>query len=172
MLIKLPATCSLTAILVLATLLLCAGCESQQGVKIGDTPPEISGNDIRVEYVSLSQFKGKVVIIYFWSNSCCGGNLKQLQPLYNQHRYNGLEIIAINELDSKKDVTSYAKNNGLTFTMLTDEYSMLFKIYRVLGFPTIFIIDRNGIVREKIMGDIQTAKLEKLTSVYLDNKSH
>lgn len=161
----------LRAIFVLATWLLSAGCESQLGVKIGDTPPEISADDIRGEYVRLTRLKGKVVIIYFWSNSCCGGSLRQLEPLYNQHKDSGLEILAINELDSKKDVTLYAKNNGLTFTLLTDEYSMLFKTYRVLGFPTIFVLDRNGIVREKIMGDIQTAKLEKLASLYLGNKA-
>jgi cytochrome c biogenesis protein CcmG, thiol:disulfide interchange protein DsbE len=168
---KLPSGRTLTSISLLAMVLLCSGCESQLGVKIGDTPPGISGTDIHGDYVSLSQLKGKVVVIYFWEDSCCGGSLKRLEPFYRQSKDKGLQILAINELGSKREVASYASNNALTFTMLTDEYSMLFKIYRVIGFPTIFILDRNGIVREKIMGDIQSAKLEQLTSIYLDNKT-
>jgi peroxiredoxin len=166
---KLPATLLILMSAMAVSLAVLTGCENGQGVKIGGAPPEISGTDIHGGYVSLRKFKGKVVVIYFWTDSCCGGSLKQLVPLYDRHRYDGLEIIAINELGTKQDVARYAKDNTLTFTMLTDERSMLLKQYQVFGFPTIFILDRNGIVREKIMGDIQTAKLEKLTSAYLGN---
>ncbi len=169
--IKLPLGCTLVAISILATLFLSSGCENQQGVKVGDIPPRISDNDIHGEYVCLNRLKGKVVVIYFWANSCCGDSLKQLEPFYRQNKGKGLEMLAINELSSEKDVASYAKSYGLTFPMLTDEHSMLFKQYRAFGFPTIFILGRDGIIREKILGDIKSAKLEQLTSVYLDNRS-
>ena len=160
----------LAVLVILATLCFCAGCDHQQGVKIGDKAPGISGNDIQGEYVSLSRLKGKVVVIYFWTSSCCGDNLNQLEGLYSKFKYKGMEILAINEIDSREDVASYAKNNALTFTMLTDEHQMLFKQYQAFGFPTIFIVDRSGIIREKILGQIQTAKLGKLVSGYLDDK--
>jgi peroxiredoxin len=162
MVMKIPLKGCLLSALVLATLLLCTGCDEKKGVKIGDNPPAISDNDIHGEFVSLAQLKGKIVIVYFWTNSCCGDSLKELEPIYSRNKYKGLEILAINEMDSRKDVESYALNNRLTFTMLTDEHSMLFKQYKVLGFPTVFILDRSGIVREKILGDVQIAKLEKL----------
>ncbi len=153
----------LSALLPLATFLLCVGCDSKpQGVKIGDTPPGISGNDVRGENVNLGQLKGKIVVIFFWTNSCCGDSVKQLEALYRQYKQDGLEILAVNELDSGNAVESYAKNNALTFPMLADEGANLFKQYHVFGFPTIFILDRNGTVREKIMGEIQTEKLQKL----------
>lgn len=171
MLLKFPPVPVLRAILTLATLSLCAGCDSQLGVKIGNTAPGISGNDIHGEYVSLSQLKGKIIVIYFWENSCCGASLKQIEPFYRKYKYDGLNILAINEMGSKEDVASYAKSNGLTFTMMTDEHSMLLKQYQAFGFPTIFILDRNGIIREKILGDIQIAKLEKLVSFHLGRKS-
>ena len=169
---RLPTGPFLLLILVLTALLSCAGCENPQGVRIGHTAPGISGNDIHGEYVSLSQLKGKVVVIYFWTNSCCAVSLKQLEPFYRLQKHNGLEILAINELNSEKEVQSYAKNNALTFTMLTDERSMLSEQYGAFGFPTIFILDREGTVREKILGNMQTAKLEKLTSAYFKQKSH
>jgi peroxiredoxin len=168
---SLSGSFSQTVLLLATLLLICTGCDSRSGGNIGDTPPGISGNDIRGEYVSLGQLKGKVVIVYFWDMSCCGDSLKQVEPFYRKYQDAGLNILAINEQSTEKDVASFAATNGLTFTMLTDEHSMLFKQYRAFGFPTIFILDRNGIVREKILGGIQTAKLEKLALLYLGNKS-
>ncbi len=150
------------ALVALATLCICFGCSEKQGVKVGDNAPAISGNDVHGGTVSLDRIKGKIVVIFFWTNSCCGDSVKQLEPIYSRYKRDGLEILAVNELDSKTVVESYAKNNALTFPMLADEGSKLFKQYHVFGFPTIFILDRNGIVREKIMGEIQTEKLQKL----------
>jgi peroxiredoxin len=164
---KLPREAFLLSIPLLILLIICSGCQNQQGVEIGRTAPGISGNDLHGEYVTLSMLKGKVVVIYFWTNSCCGGSLKELEPVYRRQRYNGLEILAINELNAEKEVQSYVKNNALTFTVLTDERSMLSRQYGVFGFPTILILDREGMVREKILGPIQAGKLEKLTLGYL-----
>jgi cytochrome c biogenesis protein CcmG/thiol:disulfide interchange protein DsbE len=152
----------LLSIMVLTSLTFLAGCENKQGVKIGDTSPEISGKDIQGKDISLSKLKGKVVILYFWKNSCCGDSLKKLEPFQSESKDKGLAVMAVNVGDSQDIVESYVKDYALTFTMLTDENSKLFKQYHVIGFPTIFILDKNGIVREKIMGDIQTEKLAKL----------
>jgi len=157
-------------IIVLAALLLCTGCEEKKGVKIGDTAPSISGNDIHGNFMSLAGLKGKIVVVYFWTDSCCGESLKQLEPFYSRNKDRGLEIIAVNEMDTKEAVQSIASRNRLTFTMLSDEHSMLFKHYNVLGFPTILILDKYGVVREKILGDMQTAKLEKLIERHIDNR--
>jgi peroxiredoxin len=159
-----------SSVLLLSALLFGAGCDKPQGVSIGDAAPAISGNDVHGEYVSLGQLKGKVVVIYFWVNSCCGASLKQLEPFYRQRRGDGLEILAINEFDSGKDLQAYAAGNSLSFTLLTDEHSMLSKQYRAFGFPTVFIVDRNGIVREKILGALRIADLEKRISLQLDRK--
>ena len=150
------------AFFVLANLFFCTGCEKKQGVRIGDTPPVISGNDIHGEHVNLSKLKGKIFVIYFWTNSCCGDNLKKLEPYYRENKDKGLIVLAVNVGDSKEIVESYTKNNVLTFTMLTDEHAKLFKEYQAFGYPTIYILDKNGIVREKILGDIQTEKLQAL----------
>jgi peroxiredoxin len=152
----------LLLITVLASLAFSSGCENKQGIKIGDTPPEISCNDIHGKSISLSQFKGKVVVLYFWKSSCCGDILKMLQPFQSGSKDKGLAVLAVNVGDAKETVESYEKNYALTFTMLRDENSKLFNQYHLFGFPTIFILDKNGIVREKIQGDIQIERLEKL----------
>lgn len=145
-----------------AILYFCLGCSEKQPLKIGDNAPKISGNDIHGEPVGLDRFKGKVVILYFWTNSCCGDRLKLLEPFYRQYKDKGLALLALNEGDSKEIVESYAKANGLTFLMQTDEHGTTSKQYGIFGFPTIFILDKNGIIRKKILGDIQTGQLQKL----------
>lgn len=152
----------LFSIIVLAGLAFFTGCEDKQAIRVGDTPPEISGKDLQGKDISLSQLKGKVVILYFWTNSCCGDILKMLQPFQSGSKDKGLAVLAVNVGDSQETVESYVKNYALTFTMLRDENSKLFKQYHLFGFPTIFILDKNGVVREKIQGEIQIEKLEKL----------
>ena len=157
----------LTAILLLSSLAFSSGCEEKQRVKSGDKPPGISGSDIHGELISLSRFKGNVVVLYFWRNSCCGDKLKQLEPFYSRNKDKGLAVLAINVGDTREFVESYAKNNGVTFTLQTDERAMTAREYGVFGFPTIFILDREGIIQKKILGDIDTAQLEKLVAQYL-----
>ncbi|EKD35657.1 MAG: alkyl hydroperoxide reductase/thiol specific antioxidant/Mal allergen [uncultured bacterium] len=159
---------SFTALLGLATVCFCFGCDKKQGIETGDTPPAISGNDIHGKVVNLAQLKGKIVVIYFWTNSCCGSSVKELETIYRKNKHKGLEVLAIDEIDSKKDVESFAKSNGLSFTILMDEHSSFLKQYQVFAFPTIFIIDGNGILRKKILGDIGGAQLEKQALRLLD----
>lgn len=149
-------------IVMLVCLAFLTGCDAKQLIKIGDTPPEISGNDIHGDNVSLSKLKGKMVVIYFWKNSCCGDSVKKLEPFYRENKDRGMVVLAVNAGDTKEVVESYAKNNTLTFTVLADEDSKLFKRYQCIGYPTIFILDKNGIVREKIHGDILAEQLRKL----------
>ncbi|MDD2851949.1 MAG: TlpA disulfide reductase family protein [Desulfuromonadaceae bacterium] len=152
----------------LIIVLLLTGCEKKRGILIGDVAPQISGTDMQDRSVTHDTIKGKITVVYFWTNSCCGDSLKLLEPLYRRNKDKGLIVLAINEMDSKKDIESYAITNRLTFTMLRDEGARLFKKFSVFGFPTVFILDRNGTVREKILGDIQTNKLEKLVERQFD----
>ena len=151
----------------MACLAFSSGCDKKQGVKTGDKPPGISGTDIHGEFVNLNQFKGNVTILYFWTKSCCGERIKQLEPYYSMNKHKGLAIFAINVGNTREIIEAYAKDNGLTFTLQTDERAMISREYGVFGFPTIFILDREGTIRKKILGDIDTAQLEKLVAHYL-----
>ncbi|QWV93949.1 TlpA family protein disulfide reductase [Geomonas oryzisoli] len=158
-------------ILVAACLAFLTGCESNVDTKVGALAPAIAGVDINAEPVNLHRLKGKVVVVYFWTDSCCGENVKQLEPLYQRYSHDQFAMVAIAELCSQKDVAAYARKNGITFTMLADEGANLLKQYRVLGFPTVFILDRNGIIREKILGAIQADTLRKLVDRQFGKKS-
>ena len=159
-------------VLIIAGMLLAifTACDNKQ-LKIGDTAPDISGKDLHGDAVGTAQLRGKIAIIYFWTNSCCGDCLKKVEPLYIKNKDKGLAVLAVNEGDNKEIVESYTKANGITFTMLIDEKIRLLKQYQVFGFPSIFILDQNGIIREKILGDMQIEKLQKLVDKQLDIRS-
>jgi peroxiredoxin len=143
------------------------GCKDAPAPNSGAIAPAISCNDVAGEYVNLNQLKNKVVVLYFWSSKCCGDKLKQLEPFYLQQKFNGLSILAIEVGGSKESVSSFVMNSGLTFTNLTDEYESLSRSYRVVGFPTIFVIDKNGVIRKKISGDIKIDQLSQLVTPLL-----
>jgi peroxiredoxin len=144
-----------------------SGCKEAPAPNSGAIAPALSCNDIAGEYVNLSQLKNRVVVLYFWSSKCCGDKLKQLEPLYLQQKFNGLSILAIEVGGSKETVSSFVMSSGLTFTNLTDEYESLSRSYRVVGFPTIFVIDKNGVIRKKISGDMKIDQLSGLVTPLL-----
>jgi peroxiredoxin len=162
-----PLLFSIHVVLAVVSIASFFGCNENYGVKINDKAPIISGFDIYGTYISLSQFKGNVVILYFWTDSCCGEKLKQLEPYYKQYQYRGLTILAVNEKNTREAVESYAKANSLTFSLYTDEMGMMAKEYGVFGFPTFFIIDRNGVIKKKISGDINVEQLEGIVVQFL-----
>jgi peroxiredoxin len=155
------------SMLVFASLAFFTGCEQKQVAKTGEKAPEISDTDIHGEIINLSKFKGNVVVLYFWTDSCCGDSLKYVERYYRQIKDRGLVVLAINEKNNTDIVQSYAETNRLTFTMLTDGMGMTAREYGVFGFPTIFILDREGVIRKKILGYITTAQLGKLVAQYL-----
>lgn len=154
--------------LVLLVAAFAAACERKGGVRIGDTAPAIVATDLAGNAVNPARLKGKTVVVYFWTDSCCGDSLKKLGPFYSRHKDKAFEFIAINELDSRQAIASYAARHNLAFTMLSDEGSALFNAFNVMGFPTVLILDRQGVVREKVLGDMQTAKLEKLIERHIN----
>ena len=147
----------------LLTAVFIAGCDSRQQAGIGTAPPEISGIDITGRSFLLSRCKGTVVVLYFWSDSCCLGNkLSQLERIYRQQKERGFYVVAVNVGNPETFVREYGKNNGLTYTQLTDVHAEIFHKFGVVELPALFILDRKGIVRNKILGDIPTVDLEKL----------
>ena len=144
-----------------------AGCKGTTAAKSGAVAPAISCNDVAGDYVSLGELKGKVVMLYFWSSKCCGDKLKMLEPFYLQNKYNGLAVVAIEVGGAKDTVSAFVKNNRLTFTNLTDEFESISRSYRVIGFPTIFVIDKKGVIQKKVSGDMQADQLNKLVAPFL-----
>jgi len=150
------------ALLLLAVAAWFSGCDSKQGVRGGDAAPEFSARDTAGQTVSLGRFRGKLVVLYFWTNSCCGERVKLVEPLYRRYRDRGVTFIGVDVGDSRETTAACVRTNGLTFPMVTDGDQAIFRQYRLAGFPTIMLVDPNGIVRQVVLGEIGADQLEKL----------
>ncbi len=148
------------------------GCKQSQqnGLKVGEAPPTFTLSMLRGDQVSLQDdFKDKVVMVRFWADWCpfCEEEMKAIEPIYKKYREKGFVILAINVAQSVKTVKKYVNRLGLSYPILLDSDSATAKKYGVAGLPTTFILDRGGIVREKLLGEASGEIFETLILNYL-----
>jgi thiol-disulfide isomerase/thioredoxin len=96
--------------------------------------------------ISLTDFKGRVVLIDFFYRSCypCMQALPALQALHDKYHDKGLTVIGIDPYDKKDDnLSSFLAKRGVTYTVLLGGKDVA-KDYRVSGYPTMYLIDKNG----------------------------
>lgn len=122
---------------------------------IGKEAPLFTLNDIRGNKLSLSAYRGKVVLLNFWATWCpsCKNEMPSLNRLYQKYAEKGLIVIAISVDKSKQDLQKFLNKSPLTFEVLIDSDLSLPQQYKVFAFPTTFLIDRNGIMRGKYIGE-------------------
>ncbi len=106
--------------------------------------------------VSLSSYKGKVVILSFWATWCgpCKVEMPSMQKLYNQMKAKGLEIVAVDVAEEKYKVSDFIKQYGYTFPVLLDktgEVSMS-DMYSAGAIPANYVIDRKGKLLARVVG--------------------
>ncbi len=118
--------------------------------------PEFSLSDINGKKVSLSDFKGKVILLNFWATWCgpCTAEMPSLNRLYAAFKNDGFVVLAVSIDPSDKPVRSFVSAKGITFPVLMDpEKEAYFDLYAVFALPTSFLIDRKGMIIAKVLGD-------------------
>ena len=147
-----------------------SACNKHSGLQIGDPAPVVTLTDFNGKPVTLPEaFKGKVILVRFWSLDCgfCDKEkLFTLESFYQKYKDRGFIPVAINESRVDKTDERLLKFAYLTYPMLVDEYSLVAKRFGVIGLPTTFVIDEEGIVRDKITGEAGIDEYEKrLTTI-------
>ncbi len=119
-------------------------------------------------FVSLKDFRGKVVLLDFWAEWC--GPCKMVTPiivsLYEKYKNNGFIVIGMN-LDDESDfdkVINYVKKSKITYPITIKGFSIAQK-YGVKGIPQFFLIDKDGKVALAITGFIQTLEKDLTSSI-------
>jgi len=105
--------------------------------------------------VSLSSFKGKVVLLSFWATWCgpCKQEMPEMQALYQKLKGKGFEVVAVDMMEDKATVSDFVKKNGYTFPVLLDTTGAVGggELYDARAIPTNYIVDKAGkIVGRKI----------------------
>ena len=105
--------------------------------------------------VSLADYKGKVVFLNIWATWCppCVEEMPSMEKLYQELKGEGFEILAVSiDASGAKDVLPFMKKHKLSFPALTDTRGAIKELYQTTGVPESFIIDKDGIIVEKVIG--------------------
>lgn len=123
-------------------------------VEKGKPAPNFTLEDLNGNKVSLSDFKGKVVLLNFWSMFCgpCREEIPSMKRLYQEFKNDGLVVVAVNWGDNKEAVEKFVKIIKLTFVVLVDPEGETVEKYPSQYIPYSIVIDRGGIVRDIVIG--------------------
>jgi peroxiredoxin len=124
-------------------------------VKVGDEAPNFQLRDLAGNMVSLSQLRGKVVLVNFWATWCgpCRIEMPAMEQLYRSFSRKDFEILAVSTDPQGAAVTRpFQQEMGFTFPILHDAEYRIGLIYGARSLPMTFMVDRQGIVRQKVPG--------------------
>ena len=117
--------------------------------------------DLEGKQQSLSQYRGKVVLVNFWATWCkpCTTEMPAMQVTYDKLREKGFVVLAVNELEDEAKVREHIKQHGHTFPVLMDRDNKVANQFGVFGLPVSVFIDEKGVVQEYIKGGLLTEQL-------------
>ncbi len=124
-------------------------------VKVGDEAPNFQLPDLAGNVVSLSQLRGKVVLLNFWATWCgpCRVEMPAMEQLYQTFPLREFEILAISTDPQGAAVTRpFQQEMGFTFPILHDSEYHVGLTYGARTLPMTFVVDRQGIIRQKVFG--------------------
>jgi thiol-disulfide isomerase/thioredoxin len=184
---------ALAAALLVAALAL-AACSSASGASDGfvtgdgsvttyaagarKTVPDLTGPTLEGGTLSLSSYRGKVVVLNFWGSWCapCRDEGPALENLSTTYASKGVQFVGLNIRDDADSAKAFLQNIGSTYPSLYDgpdgllvlEFS---KIVPPEGTPTTLLIDRQGKIAARIIGETTEPQLKELLAPLLAVKS-
>ena len=160
---------SLWLLLVLVTLLVLFFLSLATNKKV----PEIAVNSITGEAIKLYQVKNNFTIINFWATDCpgCIKEMPGLTNVYNQLKGQGLQIIAVSmSYDPPNQVLNFTQKNKIPFPVVLDVDGQIARSFGQIRLtPTSILIDKNGKIIDKVIGELDFNKLNALLKKHLNS---
>ena len=126
-----------------------APAATTQVVGVGDTAPDFALPVTTGGNVRLSEHRGEVVLLSFWSSHCavCATQLAALDDLQNTYRAAGLVTLGVSVDDDLMHAQHFARAHAVRFPLLLDRGKGVSRSYGIARLPTTVLIDRSGRVR-------------------------
>ena len=133
-----------------------APLSSSPSPREGFLAPDFTLDTLQGEKVTLSDLRGKIVLINLWATWCppCRAEMPALEKSYELYKDSGVVILGVNltNQDSEKDVSRFVEEFGLTFPILLDRDGNVSALYQLMGLPTTYFVNREGIIRTVVVG--------------------
>jgi peroxiredoxin len=119
--------------------------------------PDFTLTSLTGQKMRLSSYRGKVILLNFWATWCppCREEVPSLAKLANAMTNSNFQMITVAiDKEGRKAVEEYFLHAGVLLTTLLDSDGAVGKTYGITGVPETFIIDKNGLIRKKVIGPI------------------
>lgn len=138
------------------------GGEVKAALKRGESPlaPDFTLARLdREGTLTLSELRGKAVVINFWASWCvpCKDEAPVLERAWREHRDEGLVMVGVDFNDLRSDALKFMEETGMTYPVVYDRDGGLVAEYDATGVPETFFVDRQGrLVGEPIVGAVNS----------------
>ncbi|MCZ8513698.1 TlpA disulfide reductase family protein [Paenibacillus filicis] len=138
----------------------------QEGISLGNKAPDFELQSLEGKKVKLSDYRGKKILVNFWATWCppCRVEMPEIEKFYEEFKSKDVVVLAINLTQTEKsadDVPKFVHDYGLTFPVALDEKGNVIENYKVVAYPTSYIIDSQGIIQDKYQGAINYDIMKK-----------
>ncbi|BDG47045.1 MULTISPECIES: TlpA disulfide reductase family protein [Parageobacillus] len=141
------------------------------GLSVGNVAPDFSLRTLDGQTVRLSDFRGKPVIVNFWTTWCppCKKEMPDMEKFYKAH-HSDVELLAVHltSQDTRENAKSFVNEHQLSFPVALDEKQKALKLYHIQTIPTSYIIDRDGVIRKKVVGPMTYKQMVEVTAALRD----
>lgn len=128
----------------------------------GELAPDFTLKNLSGEEVSLSDYRGKIVMINFWATWCtwCDVEMPDMQKFDSDN--DDLVVLAVDVQENIEDVKAYIEKGGYDFEVVLDPDAEVYKTYLASGFPNSYFIDAEGILLGRVPGAMNLAQMEEI----------
>jgi len=132
--------------------------------EIGSRMPDFSVKDLQGREISSADFRSKVVLVDFWATWCqpCKKEMPGYQKLVDRYGTQGFAVVGFkfDTMADTEDPLSFAKKIGVRYPLALAPDDLKQKFGGIEGLPTTMLYDRQGILRQKIIGFEYTEVVE------------
>lgn len=138
-----------------AALIFTAKRTQQRIVAVENSAPDFKVTDATTgNTISSSELRGKVLFVNFWASWCqpCKDEMPSIENIYKSVSDGNFRMITILYKDTTLNAGDYMRAHGYTFPVFTDNDGLAAARFGVTGVPETYIIDKNGVLKRRVIG--------------------
>lgn len=141
------------------------GMKAIKNLEIGKTVPDVEGTDLGGKKIKLSSYKGKVVLVDIWATWCppCRAMIPHEREMVKKLKGKPFMLLSVSADNEQETLIKFFEKEPMPWDHWFDgPGGIVTKSFRVRAFPTLYLIDHTGVIRNKWVGNPGDEKLEKV----------
>ena len=124
--------------------------------------PDFSLTDLSGQSIKLSEYRGKVLLLDFWATWCepCKTEIPHFIDMQNRYATQGLQVIGISMDDEEKPVHDFQQQFKMNYPVAIGNAKLAESYGGILGLPITFVIDRQGRIYKRHIGQTEPSVFE------------